>query len=144
MQKQLKGENKMTKNILKGLIYATTAVIVMNTGVVRAETTQDHYKQVIVKKPYTIEVCTEGNGRSDLNNFIEGAIIGGIIGNNIPGEKGGGAIGAILGGALNTESNKSPQCRRETRYEEEYKEVYSHSTVTFTHNGRQYTLRFNK
>ena len=118
--------------------------IAMLPSMAFAETTQDHYKQVIVKKPYTIEVCTEGNGKSDLNNFLEGAIIGGIIGNNIPGEKGGGALGALLGGAMNTESNKAPQCRRETRYEEEYKEVYSHSTVTFFHDGRQYTVRFQK
>lgn len=109
-----------------------------------AETTQDHYKQVIVKKPYTIEVCTEGNGKSDLNNFLEGAIIGGAIGNNIQGEKNGGALGAFLGGVLNTEKNKGNQCRKETRYEEEYKEMYSHSTVTFQHNGRTYTLRFQK
>ena len=109
-----------------------------------AETTQDHYKQVIVQKPYTVQVCTEGNGKSNLNNFLEGAIIGGIIGNNIPGENGGGALGAILGGAMNTENNKGNRCRMETRYEEEYKEVYSHSTVTFTHNGRTYSLRFRK
>lgn len=119
-------------------------IMVMAATPAFAEVTQDHYKQVIVKKPYTIEVCTEGNGKSDLNNFLEGAIIGGIIGNNIPGEKGGGALGALLGGAMNTESNKAPQCRRETRYEEEYKEVYSHSTVTFFHDGRQYTVRFQK
>lgn len=119
-------------------------IMVMAATPAFAETTQDHYKNVIVKKPYTVEVCTEGNGKSDLNNFLEGAIIGGIIGNNIPGEKGGGALGALLGGAMNTESNKAPQCRRETRYEEEYKEVYSHSTVTFFHDGRQYTVRFQK
>ena len=118
--------------------------LAMLPSMAMAETTQDHYKQVIVKKPYTIEVCTEGNGKSDLNNFLEGAIIGGAIGNNIPGEKNGGALGAFLGGVLNTENNKTPQCRRETRYEEEYKEVYSHSTVTFTHNGRTYNLRFQK
>ena len=122
----------------------TAIVLIAGCSPAIAETTQDHYKNVIVKKPYTVEVCTEGNGKSDLNNFLEGAIIGGIIGNNIPGEKGGGALGALLGGAMNTESNKSPQCRRETRYEEEYKEVYSHSTVTFMHNGRTYTLRFQK
>jgi outer membrane lipoprotein SlyB len=119
-------------------------IMVMAAAPAFAETTQDHYKQVIVKKPYNIEVCTQGNGRSNLNNFLEGAIIGGIIGNNIPGEKGGGALGAILGGAMNTESNKGTQCRRETRYDEEYQEVYSHSTVTFNHNGRTYTLRFQK
>ena len=126
----------MKKLIATIMVMAATPAI--------AEVTQDHYKNVIVKKPYTIEVCTQGNGKSDLNNFLEGAIIGGIIGNNIPGEKGGGALGALLGGAMNTESNKSPQCRRETRYEEEYREVYSHSTVTFMHNGRTYTLRFQK
>lgn len=121
-----------------------TTIMVMAATPAIAETTQDHYKQVIVKKPYTIEVCTEGNGKSDLNNFLEGAIIGGAIGNNIPGEKNGGALGAFLGGVLNTENNKGNQCRRETRYEEEYKEMYSHSTVTFQHNGRTYTLRFQK
>ena len=121
-----------------------TTIMVMAATPAIAETTQDHYKQVIVKKPYTIEVCTEGNGKSDLNNFLEGAIIGGAIGNNIPGEKNGGALGAFLGGVLNTEKNKGNQCRRETRYEEEYREMYSHSTVTFQHNGRTYTLRFQK
>lgn len=125
---------------MRKLIFA----IAMLPSMAFAETTQDHYKTVIVKKPYTVEVCTEGNGKSDLNNFLEGAIIGGIIGNNIPGENGGGAIGAILGGAINSENNKGPQCKRETRYEEEQREMYSHSTVTFTHQGRQYTLRFNK
>ena len=119
-------------------------IMVMAATPAFAETTQDHYKQVIVKKPYTIEVCTEGNGKSDLNNFLEGAIIGGAIGNNIPGEKNGGAIGAFLGGVLNAENNKGNQCRKEIRYEEEYREMYSHSTVTFQHNGRTYTLRFQK
>ena len=109
----------------------------------RAEVT-DHYKNVIVQKPYTVQVCTEGNGKDDITNFLEGAIVGGAIGNNIPGEKGGGALGAFLGGVLNTEKNKGPQCRMETRYEEEYKEVYSHSVVTFTYDGRIYTVRFQK
>jgi len=123
-------------------VIATIMVMAATPAI--AETTQDHYKQVVVQTPYSIQVCTQGNGKSNLNNFLEGAIIGGIIGNNIPGENGGGALGAILGGAVNTENNKGNQCRMETRYEEEYKEVYSHSTVTFTHNGRTYSLRFNK
>jgi len=125
----------MKKLFLMSLLVATPAI---------AETTQDHFKQVIIKKPYTVEVCTEGNGKTDLDNFLTGAIIGGAIGNNIPGEKNGGAAGAILGGILNTERNKSPQCRTETRYDEETQTVYSHSTVTFTHEGRSYTLRFQR
>ena len=109
-----------------------------------AETTQDHYKTVIVQKPYSVEICTQGNNKSEVQNFLEGAIVGGAIGNNIPGEKNGGALGAFLGGVLNTERNKGPQCRTETRYEEEQQTIYSHSTVTFTHEGRQYSLRFTK
>ena len=113
-------------------------------GLAQAQTVQDHYKNIIIKKPYSVQVCTQGNGKSDLSNLLEGAIIGGAIGNNIPGEDGGGAMGAIIGGLLNSENNKGQQCRTETRYDEEYQSVYSHSTVTFYYNGRQYTLRFNK
>jgi len=127
---------------MRKLILAIMAIAVCSPAI--AETTQDHYKQVIVQKPYTVQVCTEGNGKSDITNLLEGAIIGGAIGNNIPGENGGGAMGAIIGGLLNSENNKGQQCRTETRYDEEYQNVYSHSTVTFYHDGRQYTLRFNK
>ncbi len=121
----------------------TLGLILLSSTAV-AETTHDHYKNIIIKKPYTVEVCTQGNGKSDLDNFLTGAIVGGAIGNNIPGENNGGALGAILGGAINTERNKSPQCKTETRYEEEQQTVYSHSTVTFMHEGRSYTLRFSK
>jgi uncharacterized protein YcfJ len=114
----------------------------------RAESVQDHYKDVIMKQPYSVEVCNQhnGNGKSEIQNFLEGAIIGGAIGNNIPGEKNGGAMGAFLGGVLNNENNKNrgPRCYTETRYNEERQRVYSHSTITFYHDGRQYTLRFQK
>jgi len=104
----------------------------------------DHYKTVIVKTPKTVEICTQGNGKSTLENFVAGAIVGGVIGNNIPGEKGGGAIGSILGGALNAESNKGTQCRTETHWNKQMETVYSHSTITFNYNGRSYTVRFNR
>ena len=132
--------------LLKKLLL-TSAIVsftMAGNGLAQAQTVQDHYKNVIIKKPYSVQVCTEGNGKSDLTNLLEGAIIGGAIGNNIPGEDGGGAMGAIIGGLLNSENNKGQQCRTETRYDEEYQSVYSHSTVTFYYNGRQYTLRFNK
>ena len=105
---------------------------------------QDHYKTLIVKVPTEYEVCSKGNGKSDLENFITGGIVGGIIGNNIPGEKGGGAIGAILGGALNAESNKGMKCTKHTHYEKKMETVYSHSTITFNYENRSYTVRFKK
>jgi len=125
----------MKKFIIAAMLISTPAM---------AEATRDHYKTVIVKKPYTVEVCTQGSSKSGIESFIEGAIVGGAIGNNVPGEKNGGALGAFLGGVYNTERNKGPKCNVETRYEEEQKTIYSHSTVTFTHEGRQYTLQFNK
>ena len=132
--------------LLRKLLLASAIVSFTMAGIdfAQAETVQDHYKNVIIKKPYSVQICTEGNGKSDITNLLEGAIIGGAIGNNIPGENGGGAMGAIIGGILNSENNKGQQCRTETRYDEEYQNVYSHSTVTFYHDGRQYTLRFNK
>ena len=132
--------------LLRKLLLASAIVSFTMAGIdfAQAQTVQDHYKNVIVQKPYTVQVCTQGNGKSDLSNLLEGAIIGGAIGNNIPGEDGGGAMGAIIGGLLNSENNKGQQCRTETRYDEEYQSVYSHSTVTFYYNGRQYTLRCNK
>ena len=132
--------------LLKKLLL-TSAIVsftMAGNGLAQAQTVQDHYKNIIIKKPYSVQVCTQGNGKSDLSNLLEGAIIGGAIGNNIPGEDCGGAMGAIIGGLLNSENNKGQQCRTETRYDEEYQNVYSHSTVTFYYNGRQYTLRFNK
>ena len=131
----------LRKILLTGAIVSFTMA---GIDLARAETVQDHYKNVIVKRPYSVQVCTQGNGKSDLENLLEGAIIGGAIGNNVPGADGGGDRGAIIGGLLNTENNKGQRCQVETRYEEEYQNVYSHSTVTFYYNGRQYTLRFNK
>ena len=131
----------LRKILLTGAIVSFTMA---GIDLARAETVQDHYKNIIVKRPYSVQVCTQGNGKSDLENLLEGAIIGGAIGNNVPGEDGGGGMGAIIGGLLNTEKNKGQRCQVETRFEEEYQNVYSHSTVTFYYNGRQYTLRFNK
>lgn len=116
----------------------------------RAETVQDHFKDVIVKKPYQVEVCTDSAVSGDkTGDMLKGAIIGGILGNNIKGEENGGLAGAVIGGMLghansNAKGGTRHVCRVETRYNEERQTIYSHSTVTFYHEGRQHTLRFNK
>lgn len=127
-----------------------TLGLILWSGTALAETTQDHYKTVINKKPYQVEICEDVAVSGDKTaDVLTGAIIGGAIGNNIKGEKNGGAIGAILGGMLGHANSSATggikrQCVVETRYNEESVEVYSHSTVTFTHEGRTYTLRFTK
>lgn len=111
--------------------------------------TEDHYKTVIKQRPYTVEVCKDIAVSGDkTGDTLKGAIIGGIIGHQIDHDKGS-EIGAILGGAIGHNNSDAvggtrTQCQRETRYEEEKVRIYSHSTVTFWDNGREYTVRFKK
>jgi uncharacterized protein YcfJ len=132
------------KLIIAGMVafFATSA---------NAETVQDHYKMVITQKPYNVEVCRQVTMSGDkTGDTLKGAIIGGIIGNNITKNvDNGGAVGALLGGMLGHNNSKATggtrtQCNVETRYQEETREVYSHSTVTFSVDGKSYTLKFNK
>lgn len=115
-----------------------------------AETVQDFNKTVINRVPYNVEVCTNQTMSGDkTGDTLKGAIIGGIIGNNVGDVKNGGALGAVLGGMIgHNNSNATGGTRRvcevQTRYNEESVTIYSHSVVTFYHEGKQYKLRFQK
>ena len=116
-----------------------------------AEEVVDHYKNIIEQKPYTVEVCKDVQLSGDkTKDTLMGAIIGGAIGNNVTKNvDNGGAVGALLGGIIaNQNSNATGgvqrQCQMETRFDEVQREVYSHSVVTFYHEGRQYSLTFKK
>lgn len=116
---------------------------------VNATITQ-HYRTVIDRKPYVVEVCenrTVGGDRT--GDALRGAIIGGIIGNNITKNvDNGGAVGALLGGMLGHSNSTATGgtrrvCYQQTRYNETAAEAYSHSTITFRdQNGKTQTLRF--
>ncbi len=127
----------------------TLAMIGVSTSAV-AETVQDFTKTVINRVPYNVEVCTNQTVSGDKSgDMLKGAIIGGIIGNNVGDVKNGGALGAVLGGMIghnNSTATGGTQrvCSVQTRYNEESVTVYSHSVVTFYHEGRQYKLRFQK
>ena len=139
----------MRRNEMKKILLAT-ALLVVSTGSAMAQTVQDHYKLVVNQIPYQVEVCRQVSTSGDkTGDMLKGAIIGGLLGNNIKGEKDGGAIGAVLGGMVghdnsNATGGTKTQCFVETRYKEESQEVYSHSTVTFTDNGKSYTVPFQK
>ena len=115
-----------------------------------AETVQDFNKTVINRVPYNVEVCTNQSvGGDKTGDTLKGAIIGGIIGNNVGDVKNGGALGAVLGGMIghnnsNATGGVQRVCQLQTRYNEESVTVYSHSVVTFYHEGKQYKLRFQK
>ena len=119
-----------------------------------AETVKDHYKTIIEQNPYRVEVCKDVRiqGQASTGDTLFGALIGGAIGNQFGGGKGKDAatiLGAIVGADVANKNGKKPgstqrQCQVETRYEETQREVYSHSTVTFVSDGRQYTVKFQK
>jgi len=127
-----------------------TLALIGASGSAAAETVQDFNKTVINRVPYTVEVCTNQTMSGDkTGDTLKGAIIGGIIGNNVGDVKNGGALGAVLGGMIgHNNSNATGGTRRvcevQTRYNEESVTIYSHSVVTFYHEGKQYKLRFQK
>ena len=128
----------------------TIGMVLMSTSAM-AETVQDFNKTVVNRVPYNVEVCNNQlYGGDRTGDTLRGAIIGGIIGNNVTKNvDNGAAVGALLGGIIgHNNSNATGGTRRvcnvQTRYNEEVVEVYSHSVVTFYHNGRQYSLRFKK
>lgn len=130
---------------------AITVGIGFLSGVAHAEIVDDHYKNIVKKTPYYVEVCEDVVvGGDKTGDALTGAIIGGVIGNNVTKNvENGGAVGALLGGIIGHNNSKSQsrvetQCRRERRYNETIEQVYSHSTVKFLHNGRSYTLQFQK
>ena len=116
---------------------------------VKADTqVQDHYKNIIYKKPSNIEVCYDRQVSGDkTGDTLLGAIIGGAIGQNITKDLPDGATaGAIIGGILGNQNSTASGniCRTETRYTEQSKTVYSHSTITFVYEGKQYSVNFKK
>ena len=116
---------------------------------VKADTTvQDHYKNIIKRTPQVVEVCSERNVSGDkTSDTLLGAIIGGAIGQNITKDLPDGATaGAIIGGILGNQNSTASgtYCKTETRFNEESKTVYSHSTITFVYEGKQYSVNFKK
>ena len=137
----------MLRNVNVPLLSMAMSIV---AGAANAETVVDVTKQIINKTPYQVEVCYDQQVSGDkTGDAIKGAIIGGLLGNNIKGEEGGGAIGAVLGAmAGHANSNATGGTRRvcnvETRYNEEVVTVYSHSIVSFVHEGKEYQLKFQK
>ena len=147
----------MRYSILTSLIpfLSLGMVVIANSAVAESKLARievtDHFKQVYHKTPHNVEVCYDKTVSGDkTGDALMGAIIGGIIGNNVTKDlPDGGTAGAIIGGMLGhnnstAKSGTKTVCQVETRYTEQKREMYSHSTVTFTHVGKTYTLKFVK
>ena len=110
-----------------GGLALAAALIISNK--VDASEIQDHYKDIISQKPYTVEVCRDQVISGDkTGDALAGAIIGGLLGNQI-----------------STANNGTKLvCNKMTRYKESMETIYSHSTITFSYYGKTYTVRFQK
>ena len=118
----------------------------------------DHYKNVIQQTPYRVEVCqdrVQPAGDGSATNELVGALFGGAIGNQFGNGDGKDAMtlfGALMGASLahdeelanNPGTRTVTVCDVQTRYEESTSKAYSHSTITFSSNGRKYSLDFIK
>ena len=140
----------MKQYIIYGAAAIAVLVLATNSASADTVTTHDHYKDVYHKTPHGVEVCYDQPVSGDkTGDTIKGAILGGIIGNNVGNVENGGALGAVIGGMLghnNSDATGGSRtvCKKEIRYTEERRTIYSHSTVTFMHQGKSYTLRFQK
>ena len=124
----------------------------------------DHYKNVVKQVPYDVKVCNQvrqgtsyGYDNSNTNEILGGRI-GGAIGNKFgkgDGNEAATLAGIFLGASLAHDNQLAQgqghgvyttRCYYETRYQEStsYSKVYSHSTLTFTINGKKYRVDFVK
>ena len=145
-------------------LLATLSLVAATAAPALAETskayTEDHFKTVIKQSPYTVEVCKYvqvpygQNKEFDKESAIIGGIIGGVIGNQFgkgSGKEAATGVGALTGAIIAGNKDKGPteyrteeKCTMQTRYKEVELEVYSHSTVTFWHEGQRVELKFQK
>ena len=135
------------------LSMSATAATSVQNGVVT-----DNYKTIIKQIPYKVEVCqdrVQPAGDGSATNELVGALFGGAIGNSFGKGDGKDAMtlfGALMGASIahDEELKNNPGtktvtvCDVQTRYEESTSKVYSHSTITFSSNGKKYSLDFIK
>ena len=145
-------------------VLATAAILVSTSAYadnVRSQV-RDHYRNETVSTPvytnkcYDVDVPIYGEQRSGASggDVLAGMIIGGILGKGITGKDNGAAAGAVMGGVIAADKGsreqvvtgyrKELQCFEEVLYENKTERVYTHSTITFAVDGKQYTLEFKK
>src|SRR6056300_701207 len=143
------------KTYVIGVVLATLVATPALAEKARVTNVFDVTQTVTKKIPNTetfcsvVEVPIYGQKKFNQGDAIVGGLIGGILGNQIG--KGGGKeaatgvgamAGAIIGGKNGEQQiigyRQETRCQNKTTYTTETKEVYSHSVVTFYHEGRMY------
>ena len=145
--------------ITSSLLVAMATPALANKTAISEAQINDHYKTVLEQTPYTVEVCRDvqipvgQKTEFDKESAIIGGIIGGVIGNQFgkgSGKEAATGVGALTGAIIGGTKESKPEyrwerrCGVETRFKENEKRVYSHSTVTFWHDGQRIELKFQK
>ena len=154
-------EGVIMKITIIGTVLATT--LLATTAFAGDATVEDKYKTIEKKVPHTENICNTvdipiyGNvgGGASGTDVLGGMIIGGLLGKGITGKDNGAAAGAVLGGIFQADKKQNKQnqivgyrqqqqCYQNTTYTIERNTVYSHSIVTFSHEGKQHRVKFNR
>ena len=124
----------------------------------------DFYKNQTVFEQIPYQSCSvqrvpvygKIQSQPDVGAVVGGAVLGGIIGKAVTKKDRGAAVGAIVGGALANENQKTKTMtgivgyedrqKCETKFKNSPKEevVYSYSIITFTLDGQEQTIEFQK
>jgi uncharacterized protein YcfJ len=124
----------------------------------------DFYKNQTVFEQIPFQSCSiekvpvygKIQSQPDVGAVVGGAVLGGIIGKAVTKKDKGAAVGALVGGALANENQKTKTTtgiigyedrqRCQTKYKNSPKEevVYSYSTMTFTLDGQEQTIEFQR
>jgi len=129
---------------------------------------KDIYKDVTTEIPRYEEVCRhvkvpiyrdkevvrKGNAGEGA---LLGMIVGGVLGKVITNDDKGAAAGAIIGGVAGADNANEKvierqiidyeyekKCETITKYDRKITKKYSHSEITFYHDGNKHTLEFIK
>ena len=141
------------KHIIKNMELINKSVVT-DYFVVETFFEQFPYTKCVIKKIPIYQNQSIKN--DDIGSFVGGAIIGGIIGKVITKDDGGATVGAILGGAIANEGQKNKLSQEIVGYKKKEicseklktvnmeKEVYSHSSIDFNLNGKNYSSKFVK
>ena len=124
----------------------------------------DFYKSQTVFEQIPFQSCSiqkvpvygQIQSQPDVGAVVGGAVLGGIIGKAVTKKDKGAAVGALVGGALANENQKTKTTtgiigyediqRCQTKFKNSPKEevVYSYSTMTFTLDGQEQTIEFQR
>ena len=157
----------MKKIFLTPIILTLMSTTAATAGEKVYGNVRDHYTtiydtvEVVDRRCELIDVPVyeqrQAGGNNAAGSALLGMIIGGAAGKAITGKDNGAAAGAIMGGIIGADKGSRPHtenvivgyrkeksCTDEVTYQEKPKNVYSHSTLVFTMNGKQYKIDFVK